>query len=61
MADINKPVEAAEEPRKLNFLEEIIERDLTRGEYIAEFAINATNAYDILYRKEKIHYEHENT
>ena len=40
---------------------EIIERDLTRGEYIAEFAINATNAYDILYRKEKIHYEHENT
>ncbi len=33
MADINKPVEAAEEPRKLNFLEEIIERDLAEGKY----------------------------
>jgi glutaminyl-tRNA synthetase len=33
MADINKPVEAAEEPRKLNFLEEIIERDLAEGRY----------------------------
>ena len=33
MADINKPVEAAEEPRKLNFLEEIIEKDLAEGKY----------------------------
>ena len=33
MADINKPVEAAEEPRKLNFLEEIIEKDLAEGRY----------------------------
>jgi glutaminyl-tRNA synthetase len=33
MADINNPVEAAEEPRKLNFLEEIIERDLAEGKY----------------------------
>ena len=33
MADINKPVEAAEEPRKLNFLEEIIEKDLAEGKF----------------------------
>ena len=33
MADINKPVENAEEPRKLNFLEEIIENDLASGRY----------------------------
>ena len=33
MADINKTVEAAEEPRKLNFLEEIIERDLAEGKF----------------------------
>ncbi len=33
MADINKPVENAEEPRKLNFLEEIIENDLASGKY----------------------------
>jgi len=33
MADINKTVEAAEEPRKLNFLEEIIEKDLAEGKY----------------------------
>ena len=33
MADIKNTVEAAEEPRKLNFLEEIIERDLAEGKY----------------------------
>ena len=33
MADINKPVETAEETRKLNFLEEIIENDLAEGKY----------------------------
>ena len=33
MADINRPVENAEEPRKLNFLEEIIENDLASGKY----------------------------
>ena len=33
MADITKPAEAAEEPRKLNFLEEIIENDLASGKY----------------------------
>ena len=33
MADINKPVENAEEPRKLNFLEGIIENDLASGRY----------------------------
>ena len=33
MADINKPAEAAEEPKKLNFLEEIIEADLAAGKF----------------------------
>ena len=33
MADIKNTVEAAEEPRKLNFLEEIIERDLAEGKF----------------------------
>ena len=33
MAEISKTVEAAEEPRKLNFLEEIIEKDLAEGKY----------------------------
>ena len=33
MADINKTVENAAEPRKLNFLEEIIEKDLAEGKY----------------------------
>ena len=33
MADINKPAEVAEEPRKMNFLEEIIEADLAAGKF----------------------------
>ena len=33
MADINRTVENAAEPRKLNFLEEIIEKDLAEGRY----------------------------
>ena len=33
MAEISKSVEAAEEPRKLNFLEEIIEKDLAEGKF----------------------------
>ncbi len=33
MADINKPAEVAEEPKKLNFLEEIIEADLAAGKF----------------------------
>ena len=33
MAEINKPAEAAEEPKKLNFLEEIIEADLASGKF----------------------------
>ena len=33
MTDINKPAEAAEEPKKLNFLEEIIESDLASGKF----------------------------
>lgn len=33
MAEINKPAEIAEEPKKLNFLEEIIEADLAAGKF----------------------------
>ena len=33
MAEINKPAEVAEEPKKLNFLEEIIEADLAAGKF----------------------------